>query len=398
VKQAYLLIDPVCARVDEPVTIRLHTIAPAQTAVIRAQTFDDAGIAWKSWARFRADTSGIIDVTTQTPIEGSYTGKDGMGLFWSMQPFSAAEQWPAYAKNVQSPLHITFTAEVAGQTIAQAVQDRYFLAPSVHRTELYEQGLVGTFFQSDTAEKRPAILLLGGSSGMLMEQQAALLASHGYCTLALTYFGTPGLKPDLIEVPLEYFASALQWLQHHAAVQQDKIGVIGLSKGAEAALLIATRFPTLKATVAYAPTAVIHEGLATRTTDLNTSSWSYQGKPLPFVSDQPTTAFSQYTADCIRDKRPLAFRARYGSHLLDMDRIEQASISVEQINGPILLIAGQDDQMWPSDYWSDMIALHQTRHARSGTLCDYGGTPAGNATASIASWHEMLRFLAACFA
>jgi hypothetical protein len=50
------------------------------------------------------------------------------------------------------------------------------------------------------------VILLGGSDGGVMEGSAAVLASRGYAALALAYFGAPPLPPELIEVPLEYFA------------------------------------------------------------------------------------------------------------------------------------------------------------------------------------------------
>jgi dienelactone hydrolase len=64
-----------------------------------------------------------------------------------------------------------------------------------------ENGLVGTFFYPAAAGAFPGILMLGGSSGTLREQDAAILAAHGYCTLALAYFGREHLPPSLVEIP-----------------------------------------------------------------------------------------------------------------------------------------------------------------------------------------------------
>lgn len=38
---------------------------------------------------FRADTRGIVDVSTQSPLAGSYADRDAMGLFWSLRPLDS---------------------------------------------------------------------------------------------------------------------------------------------------------------------------------------------------------------------------------------------------------------------------------------------------------------------
>lgn len=74
-------------------------------------------------------------------------------------------------------------------------------------------GSQALLFRPDTSEARPAALTLGGSEGGLLfaAQTAALLASHGIVSLALAYFAFERLPPYLVEIPLEYFETALQW-------------------------------------------------------------------------------------------------------------------------------------------------------------------------------------------
>jgi dienelactone hydrolase len=289
--------------------------------------------------------------------------------------------------------------------------------------QVRENGLIGTFFHPADAGPHPGILILSGSSGTMREQDAALLAAHGYCTLALAYFGREHLPPALVEIPLEYFEIALQWLQSSPMVNSEPIAVIGTSKGAEAALLLGATFPTIRAVVGYAPSAVVFEGLGTNASELNKSSWSYRGQALPFVSVKETPAFAQYVENCRQQNEPFACRSLYLASLQDIDHVKQATIEVEKINGPLLLISGQDDQMWPSALFGDMIeqrltAYHHpyphkhlvyeqaghkigipstkqpsSRRSLSGLMYDYGGTAEGNACASVDSWRELLAFL-----
>jgi dienelactone hydrolase len=100
-------------------------------------------------------------------------------------------------------------------------------------------------------------------------------------------------------------------------------------------------------------------------------------------------------------------------------------IPLEKIAGPILMISGEDDALWPSTRFSEIAAdylreaghKYPVRHARypdaghtigipfqpntvlarphpvSGIMLAYGGTVAGNAHASEDSWREVLAFL-----
>jgi hypothetical protein len=91
-----------------------------------------------------------------------------------------------------------------------------------------------------------------------------------------------------------------------------------------------------------------------------------------------------------------------------------AAIPVEQTNGPVLLLNGADDQLWPSPEMSrDILTrLKVHRHpfpdrllsfSESGhlvtlpglpsTSMTFGGTPAGVARAAKLAWAATLRFL-----
>ena len=99
--------------------------------------------------------------------------------------------------------------------------------------------------------------------------------------------------------------------------------------------------------------------------------------------------------------------------------MEQATIPVERIQGPVLLLSGQDDQVWPSSRLSEMVMKrlkehhhpYEDRHVcyvHAGHLLPIpnlptrlpvllagllGGTPQGNARAATDGWSQMLHFL-----
>jgi dienelactone hydrolase len=97
---------------------------------------------------------------------------------------------------------------------------------------------------------------------------------------------------------------------------------------------------------------------------------------------------------------------------------EQAAIPVEKINGPILLISGGKDQMWPSTQMS--LAIMERLKAKGHAFTDqhlnypeaghafylpgllvqtsegamqFGGTQTANAHAGADSWEKLLVFL-----
>ncbi|MGH2504688.1 MAG: acyl-CoA thioester hydrolase/BAAT C-terminal domain-containing protein [Ktedonobacterales bacterium] len=144
--------------------------------------------------------------------------------------------------------------------------------------------LQGILVRPDGAEE-PAVgvLVLHGSSGQAQIERARLLAGEGALALAMRWFGGPGQPPGICEIPLEGFVAALDRLQVEGA---RRIGVVGVSKGAEAALLLACRDPRVASVVAIAPTSVVWANVGPGRdgqTFPYRSSWNWRGKPLPFV-------------------------------------------------------------------------------------------------------------------
>lgn len=96
------------------------------------------------------------------------------------------------------------------------------------------------------------LLILAGSSGRVGRARARLFAGHGLTTLAVRWFGGAGQPSAPCEVPLETFTAAVDLL---AATGVSRIGILGTSKGAEAALLTAVRDPRVDVVAAILPPA-----------------------------------------------------------------------------------------------------------------------------------------------
>ena len=100
--------------------------------------------------------------------------------------------------------------------------------------------LVGDLYLPVGSPAKLGVLVLGGAEGGV-PSGAKFLASKGYAALALAYFGAPGLPETLEQIPLEYLDRALAWLDASPGVPRGGVVIQGGSKGAELALLLASR-------------------------------------------------------------------------------------------------------------------------------------------------------------
>ncbi|HEV2742811.1 MAG TPA: alpha/beta fold hydrolase, partial [Rubrobacter sp.] len=229
----------------------------------------------------------------------------------------------------------------------------------VVRQPVREEGLVGTLFLPDASAPRAAVLALGGAGGGLSEGAAETLAGEGFAALALAYFGLDGLPRELVEVPLEYFERAIAWLGGHPELDAGRVAVVGNSKGGELALLLGATYPReVGAVVGYAPSPVVWQGIAF---DREVyyggprSPWSLRGRAVPFVAwARPDAAEMILMAESFFEDRPISTRAFYERALRNEAAVAAASIPVEKVEAPVLLISGTDDRLWPSTRLSEM--------------------------------------------
>jgi len=211
------------------------------------------------------------------------------------------------------------------------------------------------YFPAAGPGPHPAVLLLGGTDGSLREFRnvyARALASQGYAVLYPGYYLTRENNRSLNMVPIEIFDRALAWMSTRSEIDSRRIGIIGHSKGAEAALLIASRHPEIKAVVAAMPSDVVWQGFDYNATGMSefSSSWSEKGKPLPFVRYKLLSWYQWFSSDALIRM----FRQSWAA----ADAYPQAAIPAERVRGDVLLICGGQDMIWPS---CDMAAAIKSR-------------------------------------
>ena len=405
---------PSRALADERFTVALSGLTPLADVTIKVRLDNCMGGSWSGSYTATADELGVLDLAA-VALKG-FAEPDPTALLWALEPDAEPDPARANAEDARGVL----TVLEGERTVATAEFARVFLDRGVTCTEL--QGpLAGALYLPDGPGPHPAVMTVSGSGGGIARAEAALLASRGFACLALAYFNYPGRPPDLFDQPLEYFGQGLDFLAAHPRVRADAIAVKGNSRGGELSLLLGSTFSAVRAVVAVVPSGYIWG--AARIDWSDGAAWTWQGTDLPRV---PVT--DEEEAD--RERNVAADGSiKLTPGFLDAlaaatpEELANAEIPVERTNGPILMLCGEADDMWPAIEMTDVV-LRRTSEARFphsvrrltypdaghmitlpympartssvhplGGNFAYGGTRAGVAAARAAAWREMLSFL-----
>lgn len=221
--------------------------------------------------------------------------------------------------------------------------------------QVRQPGLVADFMYPKQAKNLPLIIALGGSGGgFLPDKEMQALALHGYAVLSVAYFNVQGLPNKLESIPLEYFSNAIKWGSDQPIVDSDKVVVLGVSRGAELALLLASIYPQVKGVVAYAPGCfILPNAVDTEDSIATRPSWTWNGKPLAFA---PLKILED------NNEQVISYR-HYVEPLLEDAQRERYTIKLENAKGPILFLSGGDDQTWPA---AEMASILENRLKKKG--------------------------------
>jgi dienelactone hydrolase len=372
---------------DADVAARVTGLEPGAAVDVQSDFVTHGGTIWRSMSTLTADATGAADVPKS--------------FLWSMEKTKEIPSTTSTLENEDRSI-VTVTVLQQGKKLAEKRITLWKRAPGVLTAEIREPGVVGMFYAPYGKRALPGVIVLGGSEGGISREPAALLASHGYAALAVAYFGIAPLPEDLDRIPIETIDRAVAWLRAQPSVDAKRIAIWGGSKGAELALLAASHNPAIRAVVAVAPSSVVYQSITGGKQE--SSSWTAGEQELPYARYVSSEEFK-------KSKR-----------LIDLyvptlaAATAEAAIPVETINGPILLLAGKEDALWPS---AEMAAQIEARAKRLGfrypvinrafdaaghhvgrppnrptaDSVRLGGTAEGIAAAQRESWRAMLEFL-----
>ena len=153
------------------------------------------------------------------------------------------------------------------------------------KTTVTDNGFEGILLEGNGSKDKVMIVMSGSNGGIKLTKQAAeFYHKNGIPALALALFATKGTQPYLDKVPVEYVESAIQWLQKQGYKQ---IGIDGMSKGSEMALVAASMFSDISCVIVRVPSYFVSEGLigsGKKKAPSGTSCWSYKGQELVYLT------------------------------------------------------------------------------------------------------------------
>lgn len=210
--------------------------------------------------------------------------------------------------------------------------------------------LGSTLYIPNDEESHPGVIVLHGSDGGLYAYWrllAQFLCAHGYAALAYCYFGgqdrLAGPREILANIELSKTYEALKWLKALKFVGGKKTAIVGASRGAEHALLLASLLADEKG--AQLPDAIaVHSP-----SDKIIPSWSWDWNDDRCWLLDSKTGEKIWNADaCGPDpmKLPEDLKNAWqwnGSPLASGTRIE-----VEKFPGPYFITHGLADEVWPA--------------------------------------------------
>ena len=421
-----LSVTPIDALLDQPVAIKVTDLRPQSRVHLRLRHHT---LRAEAQAEFVASDAGVVDVGAQAPVAGDYDGTDPAGLFWSAR-FDVGSDVVTMVDVLSrlEPLIYTLTLSTEGSVDVAIDFRRMLVGAATVRTPVRAGRLRGTLFAPAGAVNAPGVIVLGGSDGgNRWAFVAAMLAAHGIAALSLAYFAYEDLPGELVEIPLEYFAEAIEWLRGRPEVGVSGVGVVGMSRGGEAALALGASFPEVAAVVALVPSGVTVGGIGADPSAMARPAWTLHGIPFGIFPPPGDPLTSREAQEAFSTGKPFIGAPAFLRALESAGaRMDDVAIRVERSRCPILMMSGEDDQLWASTRLTEiaerrlqaaafLYPFEHRRYPSAGHFAclppnlpttsnagrhpvvpfafGFGGTPRGNAAASGDLWPGIVAFL-----
>ncbi|KYO28446.1 acyl-coenzyme A thioesterase 1 [Alligator mississippiensis] len=310
-------------------------------------------------------------------------------------------------RDVRSPFRLRLDVleghgPLPGRLLARAEHERCFLGPGVARLPLRHGRLRATLFLPPGDGPFPGIIDLYGTGGGLPEYRACLLANHGFATLALAYYNYEDLPKEMTEFHLEYFEEAVNYMLEHPQVKGPGVGLLGISKGGELCVSMASFLKGITATVVING-AVANVGAVLRYKDITIPPLGFDRKRLKI------------------DKSGLVDIVDTLNNPLEGPN-QQSLIPLEKADSCFLFIVGKDDRNWRSEFFAIEGAKRLLAHGKEkpeiicyegaghyieppyfpmceasmhllvGSTVIWGGEPKAHSEAQVDAWQKIQAF------
>ncbi|KAM5192298.1 acyl-coenzyme A amino acid N-acyltransferase 1-like isoform 1-T3 [Mantella aurantiaca] len=347
----HLTVTPESALADEPVKIKAWGLLPQQIVTIRAWLEDEKGEMFYSRAFYVSDDEGKVDLQESPATGGDFHGVHPMGLFWALKPVTPNKRLikrdvmgSPFEVHLELYSHLDYNVVPECSPEATACLRRWYVAPGVQRLQIREGRIRGALFIPPGEGPFRGVIDLFGGIGGLLEFRSSLLACRGFASLALAYFDYEDLPKNFDYMDLKYFEEAVQLLSNHPKVCRSGVGVIGVSKGAELALAMASYLPQIAAAVCINGSVAVTHGT------LCYGDLILPG--IPFLRERMLFTHSGNNI-MLRLHRDLSEPENRASIL-----------PVEKAKGPILFLVGEDDQSYESLHYARISSARAAKHGK----------------------------------
>ncbi|XP_030204118.1 bile acid-CoA:amino acid N-acyltransferase-like isoform X2 [Gadus morhua] len=332
-----LSVCPSRALFTEKFRVLVENLPPGLSVTLHSLHCSEMKDYWEAFGHYVADNKGTVDVSQEASLGGTYTGKEPMGLLWSMIPVPGSKEHAVLFKvDVETPQEVLISvfqghlSEGFRQKppLASVVAERWSMAPGLKRIRVQEKEIEGILFIPPGPGPFPGVLDLWGYEVELTECRPAMLASQGFVAFVAKYV-IPGR-----ELKMDYFLRAFEFLQEHPLVISNRVGLIGLSQGAIVVLNMACR------TEAISPRCCV---------SINGSHLLMEESSVTFWKKQ----FKMKEHTILRNEQ---------NHM-------------ENINCPLLLVVGEGDLNFPSAECAELMAkrMHTAGKEHLLTILSYPG-------------------------
>lgn len=244
--------NPEFAIIDNEIDILVHDLQPDSPVTISASTVY-FNILYIGYGHYFSDSHGCVNLKKQISHGGTYYGLQSMGLFNSMRAMPSKHAYPRLLVKGSSETILNYELKVwkghltqdqvhqlhfryilpgafnsskeyfMNYNLCQCNVQRTYLSPKVRRipikVNIDGDTVCGVFFLPEGNGPFPGVIDLFGGAGGCVEIRAALLAKHGFASLALAYFRHEGLKAKTFaDFEMSYFDRAIEWLMKQPQV------------------------------------------------------------------------------------------------------------------------------------------------------------------------------------
>lgn len=214
-----------------------------------------------------------------------------------------------------------------------------------------EYGFVGHLAEPDEGSDRAVIVIMGGEQSLLPGIKfAERFADYGITGLSVSLFGAEGIPDSPNQIPLDMFEPAVKYLKDKKNIKH--LSIYGQSMGSIFAVLVAQYVGGFENLIMVSPTHVPFEGtLKDKKTMTGHSVATWRGEDVPFVkADFSKIKATKYQKHPDAMCKVMGMWVAYQNAYLEKDAVETAKLHVEKSEARVLLIAGHEDEAWPSEY------------------------------------------------